>query len=231
MGQKSVRAIGERIVGQYSTITEIKMKEYHKITTVYERNPDDKFKTLLEGRWAKPEFEFLAYNNWVYTEKVDGTNIRVMWDGEKVTFGGKTDRAQIPATLVEKLQDKFYSGALSEVFDFPVCLYGEGYGNKIQKGGGNYNPDGVDFVLFDVLVGDIWLERENVEDVANKLQIQAVPIVGKGSLFGAIEMCREGFNSEWGDFKSEGIVARPEVEIRDRRGHRIITKIKCKDFQ
>jgi len=40
---------------------------------------------------------------------------------------------------------------------------------KIQKGGGNYIADGVDFVLFDVWINGIWLERENVEDIAEKL--------------------------------------------------------------
>ncbi|NIX57649.1 MAG: hypothetical protein GWN14_17430 [candidate division Zixibacteria bacterium] len=138
------------------------MKEYHKITTVFERDPETKFKTLLDGKFAKPEFEYLAENQWRFSEKVDGTNIRVMWDGEKVTFGGRTDRAQIYAPLIEKLQSYFYAGAMAEVFDCPACLYGEGYGAKIQKGGGNYNPDDVDFALFDVLVGNTWLERSNV---------------------------------------------------------------------
>jgi len=154
-----------------------------------------------------------------------------MWDGETVTFGGKTDRAQIPADLVNKLSEKFYAGAMAEVFDGPVCLYGEGYGKKIQKGGGNYNHDGVDFALFDVLIGDTWLERHNVEDIANKLQTGIVPIIASLNLWQAVEMCEKGFDSTWGNFEAEGIVARPEVEIRDRRGHRIITKIKCKDFK
>lgn len=41
---------------------------------------------------------------------------------------------------------------------------------------------------------------------------------------------RKGFNSIWGDFIAEGIVARPAVELKTRNGHRIITKIKHKDF-
>jgi hypothetical protein len=39
-----------------------------------------------------------------------------------------------------------------------------------------------------------------------------------------------GFTSTWGDFQAEGIVARPAVEMKTRSGHRIITKVKCKDF-
>jgi hypothetical protein len=32
------------------------------------------------------------------------------------------------------------------------------------------------------------------------------------------------------DFQAEGIIARPSVELFSRGGHRIITKIKCRDF-
>ena len=207
------------------------MKEYHKIITVWERDPETKFKTLLEGKWATPEFEFLKDNEWVWTEKVDGTNIRIMWDGEKVRLGGKTDNAQIPAFLIERLQTLFYAGAMARIFDGTACLYGEGYGAKIQKGGGNYIPDGVDFCLFDVLIGETWLKREDVEDIATKLEVQVAPIIGRGSLEAAIDIARAGIVSEWGDFKAEGLVMRPKVEMKNRMGHRIITKIKHKDFQ
>ena len=207
------------------------MKEYHKITTVYKRNPETKFKTLIDGKFAKPEFEYLANNNWVFTEKVDGTNIRVMWDGEKVTLGGRTDRAQLYAPLIEVLNNYFYAGAMSECFNSnQVCLYGEGFGAKIQKGGDNYLNESVDFTLFDVNIGGTWLERRVVEDIAGVLQVGVVPIVGEGTLFEGVELCKAGLDSQWGSFTAEGIVARPEVEMLDRRGHRIITKIKCKDF-
>ena len=43
-------------------------------------------------------------------------------------------------------------------------------------------------------------------------------------------MTRKGFSSQWGDFIAEGIVARPKVEMKTRRGDRIITKIKYRDF-
>ena len=84
------------------------MREYHKIQTVYKRDPETKYKTLL-GEFSMPEFEYLADNTWEYTEKIDGTNIRVMFDGQDITFGGKTDRAQIPVRLVTNLQSIFLS--------------------------------------------------------------------------------------------------------------------------
>ena len=83
------------------------MIQYHKIQTIFKRDPETKFKTLLLGQYSLPEFEYLKDNDWVWTEKVDGTNIRIMWDKERVTFGGKSDNAQIPAFLVTRLQEMF----------------------------------------------------------------------------------------------------------------------------
>lgn len=85
-------------------------------------------------------------------------------------------------------------------------------------------------MLFDVKVGDWWLERNNVVDVAGKLDLDVVPFIGAGSLHDMVTVVRDGFNSIWGDFIAEGIVARPRVELKTRSGHRIITKLKHKDF-
>ena len=45
-----------------------------------------------------------------------------------------------------------------------------------------------------------------------------------------VENVKKGFISKWGDFQAEGIVARPQVELKARNGKRVITKIKNKDF-
>jgi hypothetical protein len=207
------------------------MNEYHKIQTVFKRDMSTKKKTLLDGHWALPEFEYLANNEWVFTEKVDGTNIRVMLQAGALSFAGKTNAAQIPAPLLARLNERFLPLAeqMREMFDADACLYGEGYGAKIQKGGGKYRPD-QDFVLFDVRVGDWWLQREDVADVATKLGIELVPTIGEGNLHQAIDLVRTGFRSTWGDFAAEGLVARPKIELFARNGRRVITKIKCRDF-
>jgi hypothetical protein len=205
------------------------MKEYHKIQSVFKRDPATRNKHFLMGEFADPAFEYLQNCVWNWTEKVDGTNIRVMWDGEEVTFGGKTDRAQIPATLVNVLQAQFTPERFKAADAPPMCLYGEGYGAKIQKGGGNYRPD-PGFVLFDVKVDEWWLTRENVADVAEKLQTDVVPVVGAGTITDAVKLVSLGFNSQWGEFPAEGIVLRPRVQLFNRRGERVITKLKHKDF-
>lgn len=207
------------------------MDEYHKIKTVYLRDPATQFRTLRVGEWATPEFAYLAHNDWVFTEKVDGTNIRVMFDGRTIRFGGRTDNAVIPAPLLSRLQERFLpqQDMFAKNFSKGVCLYGEGYGAKIQKGRSNYRPD-QDFVLFDVKVGDWWLQRPNVEGIAKMLDIAVVPVIGWGSLHDMVILAAAGFNSQWGDFTAEGIVARPAIEMLARDGSRIITKVKTTDF-
>lgn len=221
-------------------------KPYPKIDTVFKRDPDNKHKTLLLGQFSRPAFEYLADNDWLFTEKIDGTNIRVMWHcgiptkqnfTGSLSFGGKTDAAQIPAHLVKKLGELFTLGLFMETFEkkdplehLDVTLYGEGYGAKIQKGGGKYIPDGCDFILFDVRVNGIWLERHNVIDVAQKLRIKYVPVLATGTLKEAINLVRGGLSSLIAARDAEGLVMRPTVELFDRMGRRIITKIKHKDF-
>ena len=214
---------------------------YHKIRTIFKRDPATKHKTLLMGEYSIPEFEYLKDNQWEFTEKIDGTNIRIYYDSElggrttagelsAVRIDGRTNNAQIPARLFNRLKDMFPDEVFKAAGLDQIVLYGEGFGAGIQKGGGNYISDGVSFVLFDVNIADWWLRREDVLDVAAKLDVGVVPSLGCGTLSDMIEMVRSGLTSIWGDFPAEGIVARPSVELKDRAGRRIITKLKHKDF-
>lgn len=209
------------------------MRKYHKIQTVYKRDSATRNKTLLEGEFSLPEFAYLQNNEWIWTEKVDGTNIRIMWQPQEehlIKFGGKTDNAQIPALLYEALTSLIDKDKFTQIFgDTPACLYGEGYGAKIQKGGGNYRKN-QGFVLFDIKIGDWWLQRDAIEGIALTLNLDIVPIIGHGTIKDMVEITRKGFNSRWGNFLAEGIVARPSIELKSRNSDRIITKIKHKDF-
>jgi hypothetical protein len=204
------------------------MKEYHKIQSVFKR--DEKNHKFIIGQYSRDEFGFLENNRWVFTEKVDGTNIRIGWDTMDVLIGGKTDNAQLHLDLIKELQKLFPKEKFIDLYpDVQMTLYGEGYGSGIQKGGGKYSVTKT-FVLFDVLINGFWLSRENVNDISEKLGIRSVPVVGGGTICELIEIVKSGFKSTWGDFIAEGIVARPEVELYARNGQRIITKVKHIDF-
>lgn len=208
------------------------MNEYHKIETLFERDVNGT-KKLIEGKFRNEAVEFLANNAWVFTEKIDGTNIRIHWDGHKVEFAGRTDRAQIPNPLMDYLNNTFGSIEAEELFEqkfgeSDVILFGEGYGPKIQNGGA-YRDD-VSFILFDVQIGDTWLKRESVEDIARTFGIDVVPIIFTGSLQQAVDYVKTKPKSTIGIANMEGLVGRPAVEMRDRMGKRVIVKIKVCDF-
>ena len=209
------------------------MIEYHKIEPPFIR--EDGTKKLIEGKFKNETLEFLKDLKWQFTEKIDGTNISIVWDGHKVEFHGRTERAQIPAHLVNKLNDLFGGQVNEEMFeqifgDTPMILYGEGYGYKIQNGGA-YRDD-VSFILFDVYqpTTDVWLKREAVESIANQLGIEVVPIILEGTINDAVQFVKTEPWSTIGKAKMEGVVGRPYIELKDRMGKRVITKIKVFDF-
>jgi len=185
------------------------------------------------GEYSMPELEYLKDNEWIFTEKVDGTNIRVDWNPEEgLMYGGKTDKAQMPPTLLVRLREMFSDVLFFELYpDTPMTLYGEGYGVKIQAAGKNYKPDGVDFVLFDIKIGRWYLKREDIFKIANTLNLELVPVVGCGTLEDGIKLVTSGLKSCWGDFEAEGIVCKPKIDLSARSGMRIVTKIKHKDFK
>ena len=209
------------------------MREYHKIETVFNRSTDGD-KRLIWGDYRNETVEYLADNIWQFTEKIDGTNIRIHWDGHNVEIGGRTDRAQIPKHLMDYLSATFLTPEVEELFEQTygekdVMLFGEGYGAKIQNGG-DYRSD-VSFILFDVLIGDNWQSREWVEATAKMFGIDVVPIVLEGTIGDGIDYVMQHNNSTIGKAVMEGIVGRPKVEMKDRLGNRIIVKIKWKDFK
>ena len=186
--------------------------------------------------------------DWVWTEKVDGTNIRLGWEpncspSEAVAYiGGRTDNAQIPAFLLDRLVTLLTDRNDLFASTFPdaawVTLYGEGYGAKIQKGGGDYIPDGVDFVLFDVKVttnnlSQWWLLPEDVAGVGASLGLDVVRTVATCPIDEAIRLVRwRGFESNWKNVdQPEGLVGRPAAGLLDRSGRRITTKLKWKDLK
>lgn len=212
------------------------MTEYTKIETVFERDMEGT-KKLIEGKFRNETVEFLKDNQWIGTEKIDGTNIGIVWDGHKVSYQGRTERAQIPAHLMNKLIEMFGGTVNEELFEqkfgeMQFILFGEGYGAKIQKGGGNYRSD-VSFILFDVYLPkqNLWLKRDAVEDIAKTFCIDVVPIVYEGDIAGAVEFVKGKPKSTIGVADMEGIVCKPAVDTLDRMGRRMIVKIKVCDFE
>ncbi len=223
--------------------------EYPKINSLWKREgwyfdeEKNKYSLYQKGRqsFIVGDYSDPCFGNikrWSVEEKVDGTNIRIIYQDGKVRFGGRTKDAQIPCHLLDYLQSNFGDWLFSKHFAFEedkpyplVILFGEGYGPKIQKGGGDYRRD-VGFILFDVFVAGWWLKREDVKDIADKFGIPMVPQLGIMTEEEIVEfvkskpLSRCSLNPQM----MEGVVCRPEPEMFNRRGDRVMFKLKCKEF-
>lgn len=207
------------------------MSEYHKIETLYVRDE----KTFKVDPSQLKNRTYSLIKTWQFTEKIDGTNIRCIWKNGTLTFGGKTDNAQIHADLIRWLYEHVSAAKMAEIFpDNEAVIYGEGYGAGIQKGG-CYSPI-KKLIVFDVLVGGKWwLSWENTCDVAAKLDLEVVPFIGEMTLEDATAMVRRGFSSELAasngqKVPAEGLVGRTAEPLFDKKGARLIVKLKTKDF-
>lgn len=204
---------------------------YPKINTCFKRESNG---VIIPWDWAQDEFAYLADNRWEWTEKIDGTNIRLFWDGSTVTVGGRTDRANLPAKLIANLEalGVLNTDLWATVFPdgSPVTVFGEGYGAGIQRGG-SYGDD-QKFIVFDVLAGRWWLKRESVLEVAHNLGLQCVPLVGVLSLRDMIQIVSEGqLTSQWPNVWIEGVVGRTRPLLCNRRGTPLLAKVKVRDFE
>lgn len=204
-----------------------------KIDTLFERDSA----TFVVNPTMLKSSVLGTIREWDVTEKIDGTNIRVTLSAVgDVSFGGRSNAAQIPGDLVQYLIRTFPPTELKAALwlnpeePVDVVLYGEGYGPGIQKGGGLYRADKA-FILFDVLInGQWWLDRTAVEDIAGKLGIDSVPYLGRMGLEQIVATVREPFMSKIGTAVAEGIVARPIETLFDKCMKRVIIKLKTKDF-
>lgn len=77
----------------------------------------------------------------------------------------------------------------------------------------------------------MWLDRESIEDIAKSFDIDVVPIILRGTIKDAINYVKTKPKSTIGTANMEGLVCKPKVDVLDRRGNRIIVKVKVCDFE
>lgn len=235
------------------------MKTYPKLYNLWHR--DEKTHKLVIGQYAQPEFE--AIQSWSVSEKINGVNIRIEYADGQVAFGSRNNDGEIPNHLLAYLQRTFTGQFMDVVFPrdkrteaYPhVTLFGEGYGPKLEVGGGNYRKD-PGFILFDVHIKGLhedreyywWLERPAVYAIAAKLGVESVPLLNiktfimeqaKWKTFEGIapkDAILEYVQSKPLSKCSitpqtmEGVVCRSEPLMLFRNGDPIMFKLRCKDF-
>lgn len=203
------------------------MKEYHKIKWVFRFDEHTHKPIPMIDEYFMP----LKNNERIFTEKIDWTNIRVHRDWHKVSFWGRTENAQIPVRLLNRLQELFMEEIFEQNFwETPVTLYWEWYGWKIQHWKRDYKED-EDFILFDVNINDTRLERENVVDISLKLWISVVPVVVKWTIQDWIDYVKDNYKDyQSNEPQKEWLIWVPVWWYLDRLWKRIIVKIKKEHF-
>ena len=218
---------------------------YPKIQSLYKRDGYD-FKEsgvkgsgkLMLGCYSRPEFSIVIA--WHVQEKIDGTNIRIIFErnpvnGPTVSIGGRTENAMIPSPLLNHLRDTFTVEKLDKQFSTSnfVVLFVEGIGPKIQSGG--YYTKEPKFVLFDVFCSGWWLDMGAVQEVSTALEVPYAPLVmlGPQTIFDIECFVRSRPNSLYAtqqEHMMEGIVARPIFPLLFRNKEPVAFKLKCRDF-
>ena len=198
------------------------MNEYPKILNLFKFDQESKQRTT---EFSCPEFKYLKDCKWVFTEKIDGMNIRVIFDENgEIEIRGRTDKAQLPPDLIVNIKDMF-----KEVKARNVTFYGEGYGPGINKGG-KYRED-KSFRLFEYHQHDVsipyFTRAEFFPDLNN---IPTVTTVAYITLMEAYKVVKNGLISRGEDFYAEGLVGYPAAQILDRYGQIIRVKIKHRDY-
>lgn len=187
----------------------------------------------------KPEWEETYDDRYVNEDGASSTH------GEKtrlvpacVRFNGRNGSSQLPGPLLKHMEKVITAEALTEIFgaiQSEVTLFGEGYGPGIQKGGGNYRAD-VSFRLFDVnFGGDLWLNWDNITDIARKLDIDTAPVLTPAASLTEVINLVNTFSRTAKDeggpgCMQEGIVARTNPYLLTRRGERLMFKLKVSDY-
>jgi ATP-dependent RNA circularization protein (DNA/RNA ligase family) len=201
------------------------IEHYPKIKNIF--NFDEKYRSITG---IQEPFNTLRDITWIGTEKVDGTNTRVIWDGHTITVKPRLDTSAPAKFIVDFWNETFCTKEMEYIFEQEfgedeVILFGETFGPKVQTNGELYS-DKLRFCLFDIYHANGWWRYEGVKAFADRLGLFCAPIVFRGTLNQAIDFVKGHQVSTINpNHEMEGIVLEPEV---DGLYGRDCFKLKCK---
>ena len=172
-------------------------------------------------------------------EKIHGTSAHISYVTSKadskrtLSFfsGGESHEKFVKLFNVEELTSKFESIFLGK----DITVYGEAYGGKQQGMSATYGKE-LKFIVFDVCIGDKWLDVPTAESIAKALGLEFVHYVKCSTSlevldyerdFYSVQAARNGMGT---DKMRESVVLRPPIEVTLNNGNRIISKHKRKEF-
>lgn len=223
---------------------------YPKITSPFKRT-DDKSKTVSTDVWIDDYAKFFGENGLPFyaTEKVDGTNLNIVYDGNHISYTGHTDKNIWNPEVEEWIKSKFQTPEFEQMCEQrfgenEIKLCGELIGPKIKNN--FYRLEDYKFILFDIHndTSNTWWNREFVEENAKDLNLDIVPLIGDATKFSELRLESKNTLKEWTyllktsvwyskicpSIELEGFVVRPMMELLKANGERVIYKIKIKDI-
>lgn len=184
----------------------------------------------------------LLFKECYVLEKIHGTSAHIRFavpqipTGRVISFssgGEKYERFKKlfdEAALLEKLE------ALGFPSDKDVTVFGEAYGGSQQGMSASYGKD-LKFVVFDVQVGENWLNVPDADQVTQALGLEFVWYRKVDAKVGMLDELRDMDspqavrNGIGPGKKMEGVVIRPLVEMKLNNGARVIAKHKRDEFK
>jgi len=171
---------------------------------------------------------FLANEEVVITEKIHGENCRVVWkDGQlhvgshrrwkKRETGGRWWQAVLAAGIEERLSA------------YPdLVLFGESHG---YTGGFPYGTQGPALRVFDILLGQRYVDYHELESYSKSLDLTLVPTLYRGPYsWDIVERLAEGSSTLDPSHIREGVVIRPVKESYHYSLGRVILKLHGQGF-
>lgn len=233
---------------------------YTKILAPFCRD-NAKSKFVNTHKWSRPDFEALQDIEWHWTQKIDGTNLNIVWDGERISYKGHTDKTQWNERSKALIENTFCTPEAETIFEELYGTQSVVVSMELVSKDFNQNyghPDG-HFYVYDVRNGNTnkYWNREAVTSFVNAFDssrevLEEVAELFVGSIRDAVEYVKlaKKWNQNFeeidylsqdgiwwkvhnllGKYPLEGIVGRPPIELYNSKDERVICKVKCCDYE
>jgi len=182
--------------------------------------------------------DILLFRECYALEKLHGESANIAWNMMDGDRGGefKLDPGGVsPVRFAGLFEAETLRQRLVDLGQPEATVYGEVYGGSTQHMSYLYGKD-LRFIVFDVLIGGVFLNVPNAEDVAKKLGLEFVAYERIPATLEAIDAQRDADsvqavrNGVGPGHKREGVVLRPLIELRKNNDERIICKHKSEKF-
>ncbi len=178
--------------------------------------------------------DILLFKECYVSEKIHGTSAHIRWQDNQIHFFSGGEKHQKFSNLfnIPELKEKFQALNIDK-----FVIYGEAYGGKQQGMRKTYGDD-LKFIVFEVKIGDCWLDMYSADKFASALRFEFVWYTRTNTDIETLDIYRNQSSVQarrnspvlFSVAKSEGIVIRPIIEVTKNNGQRIIAKHKRADF-